>query len=87
MPGVASLILNELINNPDGSLTVNALHITLLSALGAPLAEVIIGSVTCGPNAVAPPISIFSGPAVPMALAGAMAVGTGAVVRRRRQAA
>lgn len=88
VPGIATLVLNEQITNPDGSLTVNALHLTLLpTALGASALDVVIGSVTCGPNAVAPPISIFSGPAVPAALAGAAAVGAITVIRRRRQLA
>ena len=79
---------NEQIINPDGSLTVNALHVVLLPALtGSNAAEIVIGSVTCGPNAVAPPISIFSGPALPLAATAAVGVGAVAVIRRRRQTA
>jgi hypothetical protein len=84
VPNIASVVLNEQINNPDGSLTVNALHITLL---GGNLADIIVGSVTCGPNAVTPPVSIFAGPALPAAAAAAMAVGATVFVRRRRMAA
>ncbi len=79
---------NEQINNPDGSLTVNALHVVLLPALtGSNAADIIIGSVTCGPNAVAGPVSIFSGPALPLAATAAVGVGAVAVIRRRRQIA
>lgn len=85
VPGIASVLLNEQVNNPDGSLTVNALHITLLGTTGNALAEVIIGSATCGPNAVTPPISLIGGPALPAAAAGALAVGAVAILRRRRR--
>lgn len=86
IPGIASLILNEQTTNANGSLTVNALHLTLLpnALTGQPAAEVIIGSVTCGPNAVSPDVSIFSGPALPAAAAGAAVVSIVAVRRRRR---
>jgi len=79
---------NEQINNPDGSLTVNALHIVLLPALtGSTAADIIIGSVTCGPNAITAPISLVSGPALPVALTATAAVGAVVVLRRRRQTA
>src|SRR5947208_7668745 len=61
---VAKLVLNEQIHNPDGSLTVNAVHLTLLG-VDAPgvgtLAKgnVIISSATCGP--AAPPVPLASG--------------------------
>ena len=48
-------------------------------------ADIIIGSATCG--IPVPDISIFSGPAIPMALAGAAVVGITFFVHRRRQAA
>ena len=89
VPGIASIILNEQIPLAGGGLTVNALHITLLGNVltGQPVADIIVGSVTCGPNAIAPDVSIFSGPALPAAAAGAAVVGLTYVVRRRRQPA
>lgn len=80
--------LNEQINNPDGSLTVNALHIELLPTItGTTATDIIIGSVTCGPNAVTADISLVSGPALPVALTATAAVGAVVVLRRRRQTA
>lgn len=88
VPGVGTVFLNEQTPNPDGSLTVNALHITLLpNLLGVELADIVIGSVTCGPNAVGPVVSIFAGPALPAAATGAAVVGVTYFRRRRRQAA
>lgn len=88
VPGIASVKLNEQITNANGSLTVNALHVTLLpNALGSSLADIVIGSVTCGPNAVAPGTPLFAGPALPAALAGAALVGGVAFTRRRRRLA
>ncbi len=86
IPGIASLVLNEQTTNADGSLTVNALHITLLAnaVTGSPAADIIIGSVTCG--IPVPDINIFAGPAIPMALTGAAVVGATFFIRRRRQA-
>ncbi len=78
---------NEQINNPDGSLTVNALHIELLPTItGTTAADIIIGSVTCGPNAVTAPISLVSGPALPVALTATAAVGAVVFLRRRQTA-
>ncbi|HVW32591.1 MAG TPA: choice-of-anchor P family protein, partial [Acidimicrobiia bacterium] len=48
---VARLVLNEQVTNPDGSLTVNALHLTTLAvpSLGLTAGDVVIASTTCGP--------------------------------------
>lgn len=79
---------NEQIINPDGSLTVNALHVVLLPALtGSSAADIVIGSVTCGPNAVTAPVSLVSGPALPVALTATAAAGAVVLFRRRRQTA
>jgi hypothetical protein len=40
------IVLNEQIENPDGSLTVNAAHMFLLGPIA--VGEMIIGSSTCG---------------------------------------
>ncbi|MFN2560512.1 MAG: choice-of-anchor P family protein [Jatrophihabitans sp.] len=70
IPGVASVIIGEQITNPtDGSLTVNALHITLLNGNGA---DIIIGSVTCTPTPVAG-VAAFSFQDLPLIL-GALAL-------------
>lgn len=89
VPGIATIILNEQIPLAGGGLTVNALHISLLANVltGQPVVDIIVGSVTCGPNAIAPDVSIFSGPALPAAATGAAVVGLAYIVRRRRQPA
>jgi hypothetical protein len=46
IPGIANIIVNEQINNPDGSLTVNGLHLVILGPTGG---DVIVASATCGP--------------------------------------
>jgi len=88
LPGIASLILNEQ-TTTGGALTVNALHISLLAnaVTGRPAADIIIGSVTCGPNAITPAIPLVNGPALPAAGLGAVAVGGAFVLRRRRRSA
>jgi hypothetical protein len=58
VPGVLRIVANEQIHNADGSLTVNALHITLLGgqvtkALGS--GDIVLASSTCGP---ATPVSV-----------------------------
>lgn len=85
-PGPAplvSIVLNEQIVNPDGSLTVNAIHIKV----NAPVAsgDVIISSATCGP--AAPPIPMASGAGlwIGLGLLGAVAIPVGfSVIRKRR---
>jgi hypothetical protein len=56
IPNVASVVVNEHTLS-GGVLTINALHITLL---GAQAADIIIGHVTCGPNAAPSPAFSFS---------------------------
>lgn len=83
VPGVATVVTNEQINNPDGSLTVNALHVTLLQAAG-PAADIIVGSATCGPNRAAPAVNAFSAAGLPLAGGLVALVGIGAITLRRR---
>lgn len=88
LQGIATIVLNEQINNPDGSLTVNAVHVTLLSTQGA---DIILGSATCGPNLaapVAPGTPAFPTAGLPIAggIVAIAAIGTGAWWFRRRNA-
>ena len=74
---------------PAGSVSTTALDLTVLGGLpgSPPLVRLTIGTVSCGPNAVTDPISIFAGPALPTALAGAALVGGTFFLRRRRSLA
>ncbi|MDT4911595.1 MAG: hypothetical protein QOC66_723 [Pseudonocardiales bacterium] len=89
IPNVASVIIGEQIHNPDGSLTVNALHVTLL---GSTLGDVILGHVVCGPNVPQAGVAAFSFQDLPLilgALALVIVIGFGirTGVRRLRTAA
>jgi hypothetical protein len=81
IPGIATIVVNEQISNPDGSLTVNGLHVTVLGPTGG---DIIVTSATCGPAEA--PIPLVSGPG--LLTAGGLAVlGIGgARLRRRRRA-
>lgn len=67
VPGILKIVANEQIHHADGSLTVNALHITLLgpglvSALGS--GDIVLASSTCGAaTTVSTPPSSPSAPA------------------------
>lgn len=87
---VATLILDEQIHNPDGSLTVNAVHLHLLGgkglgALGS--GDVIISSATCGPAALPMPVASGAGLWIGLGLLAAIGVPVVSVVRRRRNSA
>lgn len=88
---VATLTLNEQIHNPDGSLTVNAVHLHLLGGKGVGAigsGDVIISSATCGPAALPIPMASGAGLWIGLGLLGAIAVPVGTtVVRRRRTSA
>ena len=85
---VATIILNEQTKNPDGSLTVNAVHVKLagdaLGALGS--GDVIVSSATCGP--AAPPVPLASGAGLwlGLGLLGAAGIPAGFWLIRRRTA-
>jgi hypothetical protein len=65
-----TVTLNEQTTD-NGTLTVNALHITLLGvAGGSSVADVIIGQATCGPNAAVLPVAAFSFQDMPLILGG-----------------
>ena len=87
---IATLILNEQIKNPDGSLTVNALHLKLLGgtglgALGS--GDLILSSATCGPAAPPMPLASGTGMWVGFGVLAAIAVPVGLRFSRRRSAA
>ncbi|MEQ0562962.1 choice-of-anchor P family protein [Amycolatopsis sp. NEAU-NG30] len=86
---VATIILNEQIKNPDGSLTVNALHVKLLGGVVGSLGsgDVIVSSATCGP--AAPPMPLASGPGlwIGLGLLGLIAVPVGTRIFRHRRTA
>lgn len=83
---LAKIVFNEQVMNPDGSLTVNAVHITLNAGLGT--GDVILGQARCGP--AAPPVPLASGAGlwIGLGLLGLVAIPvTGVVLKKRRAAA
>ncbi|MFD8593997.1 choice-of-anchor P family protein [Kitasatospora sp. NPDC059646] len=81
--GLGQLVLNEQSTDANGVLTVNAVHFTLLPALGG--ANVIVGHVECGgapPAGTVPMINTKVG-VIGGSLAAATVLGT-AYLRRRR---
>lgn len=84
LPGVAVVTLNEQITS-NGALTVNAIHIQLgpvnSSNVGT-LGDVILGSATCGPNAVTAPVDAFSFGSTPVIIVAlALVIAAGFAVR------
>ncbi len=87
---VARLVLNEQIHNPDGSLTVNAVHLHLLGGRGVGAlgdGDVIISSATCGPAGLPMPVASGAGLWIGLGLLGAVAVPVGLAAKRRRASA
>ena len=83
VPRIATIVLNQQVTNPPtGVLTVDALHITLLTGAGA---NIIIGQAQCGgaPPANTNPTPMISAPVA--AGAGATAMVGGVVMLRRRK--
>lgn len=82
---LASIVFNEQIQNADGSLTVNAVHIRLNALVGT--GDVVLASATCGP--AAPPVPLASGPGlwIGLGLLGLAAIPVGGMVIRKRRAA
>ncbi|MGW5716692.1 choice-of-anchor P family protein [Amycolatopsis sp. NPDC003865] len=85
---IATIILNEQIKNPDGSLTVNAIHVKLLGGVVGSLGsgDVIVSSATCGPAAPPMPLASGAGLWIGLGLLGAVAVPVGTRIYRRRSA-
>jgi hypothetical protein len=76
LPPLAVVWLNQQTTNPDGSLTVNAIHVQVGALVNgvASVADVILGSATCGPNAVTAPVDAFLFASLPVVLAGLGAI-------------
>ena len=83
---IARITLNEQIENGDGSLTVNAIHIELLDGLIGS-GDIIISSATCGP--AAPPVPMASGAGLWLSLGalGLAVIPAGIAINNRRRAA
>jgi len=85
---IATITLNEQISNPDGSLTVNALHVHLiggqLTSIGT--GDLIISSATCGPAALPMPLASGPGMWIAFGLLGAVALPVGSRLVRKRRA-
>lgn len=82
VPGIGQLTLNEQATDANGVLTVNALHLSLLPALGG--ANVVIGHVSCGGAPATAPVPMISAP-VAGGTTAAAAFGGVVYLRRRRR--
>lgn len=81
--GIASLLLNaQSTPSGPGSIQVSALDLNLLNGTVA----LTLGTVTCGPNAITPPIPAFPTQGLPIVAATVAAAGAILVVRQRRAA-
>jgi hypothetical protein len=82
---LATITFNEQIQNPDGSLTVNAVHISLNALVGT--GDVVLASATCGP--AAPPVPLASGAGLwlGLGLLGLAAIPVGRAMLNKRRAA
>jgi hypothetical protein len=82
----SSTFLNQQTTNPDGSLTVNAFHLTLGNFPGLPSgADLIIASATCGPApAAGTPLAEGAGLYIGLGLLGAIGISVVYVRNRRR---
>ncbi|MCC8243998.1 choice-of-anchor P family protein [Saccharothrix luteola] len=82
LPG-AEVVFNEQVRNADGSLTVNAVHVTLGG--GAPgTGDLVLSSVTCGPAGLPIPMASGAGLCVGLGLLALFGVPVGAAALRRR---
>ncbi|NUT99406.1 MAG: hypothetical protein HOY78_46105 [Saccharothrix sp.] len=85
---IAKVVFNEQIRNRDGSLTVNAIHVTLiggvLGALGS--GDLVVSSATCGPAGLPIPMASGAGLWLGLGLLALVAAPVGAAFLRRRRA-
>lgn len=84
--GIAEVTFNEQIQNSDGSLTVNAVHVKLLQGVLGSIGsgDVIISSATCGPAALPIPMASGVGLWAGLGLVGLIAVPVAFTALRRR---
>jgi len=89
LSNVASITFNEQIGNGDGSLTVNAIHLRLLSGSLSSIGsgDVIVSSATCGPAALPTPMASGAGLWISLGLIGTAVVAAAVTVSRRRSRA
>lgn len=84
-----SITLNQQPPDPaplPGGVGTTALDVTVLGVIGGnPLIHLALGTVTCGPNVVAPDIPVIPLEGLPIALATVTAVGVVALVVHRRR--
>ena len=81
VPGIANVTLNGQASGGPGEIGVTALNV---SSLSGTLASIVVGNVTCGPNAAAAPVPSIPMAGAPIAL-GLMAIlVTGGFMWRRR---
>ena len=83
---VAEVVFNEQVRNADGSLTVNAVRVTLIGgALGAVGAgDLVLSSATCGPAGLPIPMASGAGLWIGLGLLALFGVPVGASALRRR---
>jgi len=83
---VADLVLNQQTLGSDGSITANAISLTILAVPGFTAGTLLVGSVSCGPNADTVPTPTFVARGLPFAGAVVLVGGASAfaVWRRRR---
>ncbi|ROP38114.1 choice-of-anchor P family protein [Saccharothrix texasensis] len=83
---VARVVVNEQLRNADGSLTVNAVHVTLLGdapgSVGA--GDLVLSSATCGPAGLPIPMASGAGRWLGLGLLALFGVPVGASALRRR---
>lgn len=87
---IATLTLNEQIVNPDGGLTVNAIHLELLGGVLGSIGtgDIVISSATCGPAELPVPLAHGAGLVLGIGIVGVAGAGIlGVVTVRRRRAA
>ncbi|GAA5198582.1 choice-of-anchor P family protein [Rugosimonospora acidiphila] len=77
-----TVTLNEQVNNPDGSLTVNAIHIHLTLPLSS--GDIYLSSASCGPWEA--PVPMASGPGLKLGLGMVGLYGVGLIGLWRRRA-
>ncbi|MCE6993384.1 choice-of-anchor P family protein [Saccharothrix sp. S26] len=83
---IARVVFNEQVRNADGSLTVNAVHVTLIGGVLGSLGsgDLVISSATCGPAGLPIPMASGAGLWIGLGLLALFGVPVGAAALRRR---